>query len=213
MRKYDDNRIVALKFDRSQGFTVTQLIAKYSMPKTSVWHHIKDINLSDDVRRIITSSRGGSTMRAKNRWSRQEEIAKGIFENFDENTAWPVLLTALYWAEGTKSSFVFTNTDADMIRIFLKTIRTHLKIADTDVDVLIRVHHQSKISECRHYWSKVTGIAVRSIRTNVHDKYNKSVATYGMCRLTLRKGGNHLKLMHCLIRVLTARMLTPAKLP
>ena len=209
VQKYTDLQLVALKQDRLNGYTVPKLMAKYSIPKTSIWHHIKDLRLSQQAKQVINSSRGGSAARAQVRWTSAQERAEELLRDFDEKNIWAVLLTALYWAEGTKSSFVFTNTDDSMIKIFLKLVRNYLKILDKDMDVLIRICRPMKPEQCRRHWSEITGISLSDIRINYHDKHNKSTTTYGMCRITFRVGGNHLKLMHCLIRELTAKMLPP----
>ena len=208
MRKYGKQTLDSLRQDRLNGYTVSKLITKYSIPKTSIWHHIQNLKLSDDARRIINSSRGGSAVRARGKWQAADAKASELLQNFDERTVWPALLTAFYWAEGTKSSFVFTNTDEAMIRIFLKLVRKYLNIQNKDIDVLIRICKPMKPEQCRRYWSGVTNISFRNIRINSHDAYNKSTTVHGMCRITFRTGGDNLKLIHCLIRGLTAKMLS-----
>ena len=185
-------------------------MGKYSLPKTTVWHNIQGVKLTKEGAATIRSSRGGNSVRCEKRWTAAQAKADSILNDFREESSWPVLLAALYWAEGTKKTgFVFTNTDPAMIRIFLKLVRKYLHIPDEDMDILIRICDPMKPGLCRKYWSTITEIPVRNVRTNYHDAYNKSTTTYGMCRISFRKGGDHLKLMHCLTRGITAKMLAP----
>lgn len=205
--RYSQSLLNSLKQDRLSGCTVPELVTKYSMPKTSVWHHIQNLKLPTEIQQNLRSSRGGSAARAQERWKIADSEAEKLLGDFKERQIWPVLLTALYWAEGTKSSFVFTNTDESMMRIFLRLVRVYLHIPDDRIDVLVRICKPMKPLVCRRHWSSVTGIPVRNVRVNFHDQYNKSTTKYGMCRITLKGGGDQLKLLHCLIRHLTDKML------
>ena len=213
MKSHPRKIISSIKKDRLNGSSISQLIALYELPKTTIWEYIKDLTLSEESLKLIRSRQGGSARRSKERWNIAREKAKLILREVDIDKSWPILIAALYWAEGTKySGFVFTNTDESMIKIFIKILREQLEIKDQDIDVLIRTSGDMDPIVCRHYWSKVTSIPFESVRINYNDKQNKSKSSHGMCRLTIRKGGNSLKLMHCLIDEMAAKILGPLPL-
>ena len=200
--------VAAVKADRAKGMSIPALVSKYSIPKTTVWHQVKDVHLSEDIKKKIRSKQGGSALRNKKSWLNAEKEAEILLSDFSEKSVWPVLLTALYWSEGTKKGgFIFTNTDRQMIRVYLKILRLRLKIKDEDIIVLIRTCAPMSPIACRKYWSAATGIAVGRIRINHDDRQNKSKTTYGMCRVTVKKGGYFLKLVHCLTKGLADTML------
>jgi len=205
--RHSPQLIVALKEDRHKGFSISELVERYDIAKTTVWHHIRKVEVPEGALRRIRSQQGGSARRSKERWLLAEKQAKKLLDFFDEEDAWVVLLVALYWAEGSKGSFVFTNTDEKMIRIFLKIIRNQLTIPDKDIDIMIRTCTPMNPIVCRRYWSRITKVPFRYVRINHNDKQNKSKTNFGMCRVIIKKGGQHLKLIHCLIQELTARML------
>lgn len=62
------------------------------------------------------------------------------------------------------------------------------------------------IEMCKAHWSAVTEMPKDRMRINHDDKHNKSKTSFGMCRITLKRGGYKLKLMHCLIRELVVKM-------
>lgn len=69
---------------------------------------------------------------------------------------------ALYWGEGTKSltrsnlSLSFVNSDAEMVRFFLRFVREILKVPDEKIRAGIHLYNGCTDAEGRRYWSKVT---------------------------------------------------------
>ena len=187
--------------------SIIDLAKKYKRGKTTIWHHVHDIKLSRDKEVILRARKGTSKKRSKDEWVRAEHEAKSILGDFSVANTWSILFTALYWAEGTKSSFVFTNTDAEMIRIFLDFLKRFLNVEDERIDIMIRTSIPMQPYECRKYWANVTGFSLKCIRINHNDQHNKSKTTYGMCRITVRKGGYLLKLFYCLKKGIVASML------
>jgi hypothetical protein len=118
----------------------------------------------------------------------------------------PIILTLLYWAEGTKSSFVFTNTDGEMIRVFLTILHRDFGISIERLQILIRLGTHQQKKEILKYWSRITGVSVANLRVNIHPQYNKTTARYGLCRITLTKGSQLLKVVSALQRELTSHI-------
>jgi hypothetical protein len=72
---------------------------------------------------------------------------------------------ALYWGEGTKyervggtAAVVFTNSDPEMIRVFLCFVRLVLKIKEDRIRAGINLYDIKKIATSRKYWAGVTGL-------------------------------------------------------
>lgn len=208
MRRHAPHLLSSIKEDRLKGLSISELMRKYSLPKTTIWYQVKDITVPKNLLGLIKSKQGGSAQRSKDGWDAAQIAAGSILKDFDEQTIWPVLIAALYWSEGTKrSGFVFTNTDHIMIRVFLKILRERFDVRDDELDILIRTCTPMDPLMCRRYWSEVTTMPISRVRINHDDKQNKSKSTYGICRITLLKGGKKLKLMHCLIEGLADKML------
>ncbi len=208
MRRHSLSIVSSLKKDRQAGASITDLMKKYSLPKSTVWHHTRGIVLSFEQTSLLRSRQASGKRRSEEKWKQAEVEARKLLLNFKEKDIWPVLLAALYWSEGTKKSgFVFTNTDKEMVRVFLKILRTKLRVKNEDLDILVRTSGKMDAGICRTYWGKVAGVSSNVIRINYNAVQNRSKTEYGICRITLRKGGYHLKLMHCLIQGMTAKML------
>ena len=211
MRRHPPDLRNTVRVERKLGLGIDELAKKYSLPRTTVWHYVHDIILSENLRRKLRSRQGGTHKRTKEHWLKAENEAKQLLSVVDVKSSWPVLLTALYWSEGTKKGgFVFTNTDPEMIKIFLDLLRNKLNVKDPDFDIMIRTCIPMNPADCKKYWSEITQIHEKSLKINHNDAQNKSKTKFGMCRITVRKGGYILKLMHCLIRALVAKMLDEA---
>lgn len=129
--------IALLKRERHSGAPLPYLVNKYGLSKTTIWHHIKDVTLSNDSLEQLRA-RGGQ-VRGDKEWKRAQALATKLLIRVKADAVWVSVLAALYWSEGTKKSgFVFTNTDANMVRVFLKILRDRLNIPDSDFSVLVR---------------------------------------------------------------------------
>ena len=45
MRVHPKNKIKKLKLLRRQGFSINELVSELNIPKTTVWHHIKEVKV------------------------------------------------------------------------------------------------------------------------------------------------------------------------
>ena len=70
---------------------------------------------------------------------------------------------ALYWGEGTKHehtrgtvSVIFTNSDPEMIKVFLRFVRIILKTKEERIRSGINLYDEKKIAISRKYWASIT---------------------------------------------------------
>ena len=175
---------------------------KYKMPKTSVWHHVKSIQLNNKKRAILQSRRGGSSMRKQKSEEMAREEACKIAKLINFSTSLPLIVSSLYWAEGHKKAFTFTNTDPNMVKVFLFGMNKYFGIRKIQWSLLIRITRDNNRHRVIRYWNHITGIPTQNIKVNVDIKQNKSRAINGICRIALRKGGYQLKIIHALIRTM-----------
>lgn len=76
---------------------------------------------------------------------------------------------ALYWAEGGKRAMKngkettlhavsFSNTDPDMIRLYLRFVREVLEVSNDKIKIGVRIFEHSNPENIIRYWSKITGV-------------------------------------------------------
>lgn len=71
-----------------------------------------------------------------------------------------LVCSLLFWAEGSKvtGKVVFTNSDSNMIRVFLKLLRLSFDLDEKKFRALIHLHEYHDESFALKYWSKITSI-------------------------------------------------------
>ena len=89
-----------------------------------------------------------------------------------------VIGVALYWAEGYKKSIVrngrevthhpvsLTNSDPNIVGIFLKFLREHCRVPNNKIKAGLRIFQHQNENELIRYWHKKTGI--------IQDNFNKT---------------------------------------
>lgn len=113
-----------------------------------------------------------------------------------------IIASMLYWAEGVKrgSEFVdFVNSDANMIQLFLKSLRNIYQIDESKLRVLLYCYKNQNPNELIEYWSKTLNInrdqfTKPYIREN-YDPKNIGRMKYGVIHLRYHDKKLLLKIM------------------
>jgi len=71
-----------------------------------------------------------------------------------------VILSMIYECEGSKdrSGIRFTNSDPDVIKLFLKTLRSVFLIQEHRLKVRVHIHDYQDDTEIKRFWSDMTEI-------------------------------------------------------
>jgi hypothetical protein len=189
--------IKSIRNDRLVGFTISQLVEKYSISKTTIWHHIHDIELPQSIKTKILSGKGGSTKRKFNQIARAEKEASILLRGNDRELVMAVAM--LYWAEGHKKSFVFTNTDYRMLKLYIKFLNKVLGINKEDYRILIRTSDPIVPDSAIQYWSKVLNLPSSVFKANHDNIQNRTKTKFGICRIMVVKSNYHHKIILSLI--------------
>lgn len=207
MRVHSSDKIEELKRLRSQGMSIGQLVAETQMPKTTIWHHVHKIELSEEHRKILRT-RQGSAKREQKNWKEARERAANILASPYRDAI--IALAMLYWAEGNKKHGCnFVNTDGVMIATYLLVLRKVLNIPEHSIKPTLRIFTGMDESLCLTHWSQVTKIPESRFKVYLNDGGSRGRSPFGMCRITISragKGGNILKLIHSVIKIFSAEL-------
>ncbi|HOX40917.1 MAG TPA: hypothetical protein PK263_01855, partial [bacterium] len=95
----------------------------------------------------------------------------------------------LYWGEGTKlgNSVVFSNSDPDMIKLFLDFLRQVCMVDETRLRLLLHAYSDQDEAGLRLFWSNITGIPITQFsKTFLHSRKGgtyKKTSDYGTISL------------------------------
>ncbi len=197
-----------IKALRREGRSIIEIMNTMSLAKTTVWHHVQDVELTIEQENIILSRRGGSNRRKNERIDIAKRQAKELIAS--PYSLDIVSIAMLYWGEGhKKSACSLTNTDPVMIRVYLKVLRSVLMIPDRELFIEVRIFAGMNSIECLRFWSEVTNIGISDIKLRVNDGGTSGRSQYGICRVTIRKGHQYLKLLLAIYGEVSEKILSP----
>lgn len=117
----------------------------------------------------------------------------------------------LWWAEGTKIrpdkrwknkfnySVEITNTDPEIITIFLRFIRIRLGVQNERIKIQLQIHQGDKQNDLERYWSEITGIPRSQFnKTIIRPVGNKLGKSKGTCKVRIHSKNLHLELLRLL---------------
>ncbi len=114
MRVYSAEKIKEIKKFRKVGYSINELVREFSIPKTTVWHHIHNVKVLPRYCAILKAKQSGSAKRKQRRLLEAEEEAKKILYGPHRNYA--IILAMLHWCEGSKKVCEFINSDSQMVK-------------------------------------------------------------------------------------------------
>lgn len=180
---------------RKTGHTLGEIIDQVKLPKTTIWHHIKDISISPKYTRIFAKKQATSIVRSSREWDKARLEAKNFIpQKFDVSTA-ALLASAIYWGEGSKRDFNLANSDPDLVRLFMRCMRK-FGISPRQFALHVRIYDDLNPDTAVKYWLSVTKIPRSNVvKVEVLKGRKNGKLPYGMCRVRLYKGAYQLKLL------------------
>ncbi len=194
---------------RQQGLSYLEISEKILVSKSTLSVWLRSIELSAEQKeRLIEKQqigiKRGGEKRKEQRIEKTEKIFKAAELDIDKLTARDLWLigTALYWGEGHKEKdtnvsvgVIFTNSDALMIKLFLRWLLEICKVKREDLIFNIFIHrsHGNRLDEVLKYWAGITEFEenifkiyfrnnrIKTERKNTGKKY------YGILRVKVRR--------------------------
>lgn len=200
MRIHSIDKIKNLKQLRKKGYSINELVKELSIPKTTVWHHVHNIIISPKYALLLKSKQGGSAKRSQQGWERARDYARKLL--CSPHREYAIAIATLYWGEGSKKVCEFINSDGRMIKLYLILLEKLFNISKVDTGSIkptMRIFSGMDKKESLKYWSDITGITKGNFLVRFNDGGKRGKTKHGMCRITVRKGGYILKILHSLI--------------
>jgi len=213
MAKYD-KRIKARAM-RKNGISIIVIARRLAVSKSSVSLWCRDIILTEEQSKKLVKNKGvslttGQRMGAETNRKKKTDViktsdvfGKRIIKKISKRELL-LISTAFYWCEGSKtdstSTFIFVNSDPDMILIMKKFLIYVMEVPLEDIVCSIQINrmHENRIKKVLIFWKKLLKLKSYQIRkpyfvnTKVNKVYENYDRYYGVCRLFVRRG-KHLK--------------------
>ena len=149
-------------------------------------------NLPEHINRWL-QRRNASQIISEKQLNLANQKAIGLVSKLnDESLA--LTCAALYWAEGAKKDFSFTNSDPEMIKVFIVCIKRLFNVNNEDVRISIRMYEGMDRGDSIDFWSKIVGFELKNnVSINIVKGRKVGKLKYGMCRVRVKKAGLLLK--------------------
>jgi len=170
---------------RRKGLSYKEILEKVPVAKSTLSVWLQKMPLTDAEKAILKRRRESNISVGRIRAAASLHDLKVARDNilfetarkeFELNRKDPFFYVgmALYWAEGSKRSdmFTFVNSDSDMVFVMLKWMEKFLGVNRNDVHARLYIHKPYAHENCEHYWSSETGIPLKNFRRTVYKPTN-----------------------------------------
>ncbi len=205
-------KIKEISYLRERGYTIPEICSKLKIAKTTVFYYARKVTILPEFMDSWRVKRGGSK-RIKN-LKEEKALREAEILLKDISTKEKILfISALYWAEGNKKDFMLTNTDSNLIKVFVSGLREIFNIRDERLKVSIRIYEDMNKDKCLDFWSKVVNLPKEQFqRISVLTGKKKGKLEFGMCRVRVSKGGDLLKQLKAINAVFSSLVESKANL-
>lgn len=178
---------------RKKGYSVPEISREYKIPKSTVLRHIKDVKILPRYYQRWLDRRNASKIISERNWNLADRRAKKTIGSLSGKDLL-LIVASLYWAEGAKRDFSFSNTDPEMIKAFVYALRKVFRVKEEDFKISLRIYEDLNKNICLRYWSGILGINLnKETSVNILKGSKVGKLKYGMCRIRIKKGGLLLK--------------------
>lgn len=196
-------RIAKIKKLRSSGYSIPEITKQLNIPKTTVFNYAKNVKILPEFEKRWLSKRGGSRKRKLLKTQQAILEAKNFVNKISQRDKL-LFLSALYWAEGNKKDFILSNTDPNLIKVFITTLRQVFKLENDRLRISIRIYQDMDKEECLTFWSSIVEVPKEKfLKVNILYGKKQGKLRYGMCRVRVAKGGDLLKKIHAINKIFT----------
>lgn len=121
---------------------------------------------------------------------------------------------SLYWAEGVKSErgvstpLVFTNSDPDMISVYMQFLRKILLVPEDTIRAGIHIYNNHDPVECRKFWANITGLPedrfyiITQISRSSQNKRPFNILPYGTATIRVSNRKYFFKMKGMIARII-----------
>ena len=185
---------------RTRGRSIPEISSLCGVSKSTVSRYVKNVKILPRYYQRWHERKNASRIISDRKLADASARASYLIQDLSNRD---LIITAslLYWAEGAKRDLSFSNTNPEMIRIFVYIVNNILGVKKEDLRVSLRLYEDLDEKTCLRFWSKITGINLNK-KTSINLLYGKKKGKleYGMCRIRVKKGGDLLKYFFAIVK-------------
>lgn len=210
MIKKTKEKAIAIRL-RKQGYSYSEILKKIKVAKSTLSIWLKEVQLAKPQKQRLSKKKEEARLKALKSIKRKRKnitkklIQKGIREvgSLEKKDLFLIGIV-LYWAEGSKQKennvsqgVIFSNSDPEMIIIFIKWLKEFCKINDKEIVFSLYIHEAIKnhTEEVKNRWKKVLALANNKkinvcFKKNIIKRKLNIKNYYGVLRIRVIKSTN-----------------------
>jgi len=196
------NQIIQL---RKSGHSLPEIRKITGKGNGLVSKYIQGVKILPQYYNVWKMKQGGSKARADAEWNKAKNTAENLIGSLDGKERL-LIAACLYWGEGTKTELNLSNTDPNLIRIFVRCLE-EIGVTKDKLRVTIRVYDDLDKSKAMEFWARVIGIPKNQIlNVNVLKGKKSGKLQHGMCRIRVTKSAPYFKIIKSIIEVIIKKI-------
>ncbi|MEK7107383.1 MAG: hypothetical protein AAB899_04330 [Patescibacteria group bacterium] len=174
----EKGRAIAL---RKKGYSYRDILREVHVSKSSISLWLQDLPLTKDEKTYLKSRRDSNISRGRMRaaaslhelrLSRDNVLLQEARKEFVLYREVSLFTTgiALYWAEGSKrtSVFSFANSDSEMINLMLSWIERFFGVGRKAIKVRLYIHKPYAHENCESWWSREISVPLSNFQKTIY---------------------------------------------
>lgn len=183
---------------RRKGHSISEIKKITGKGNSLISKYIKNVEIFPEYIDLWKIKQGASKQKSEKEWEKARKMASSLIKNIGSKEK-ILILSSLYWGEGTKNDFSLSNTDPDLIKVFVDYLK-EFGITKDKLRITIRLYEDINSKKAINYWSKIIGVPKKQIlNINILNGKKNGKLKYGMCRIRIIRGGQYLKLIKSVI--------------
>lgn len=165
---------------------------------STVAKYISGIQVLPEYAEILRVKQGGSKERARIHWEKARLAARDMLGELSQRDRL-LLMTGLYWGEGSKGAFDFINGDPYLVRAYIDGLFA-LGVKKEEIRLNFRIFSDMDKSVITKFWVGFLKFDESQVGWfEVVEGNGKRKLLHGMCRVHVIKGAPYFKLIMSMI--------------
>jgi hypothetical protein len=148
-------------------YSLKEISRQFGVVKSTASLWSRDVVLNKKAEeRLLTVIKRGQLVSARNKKAKTKAIEDRYLEEAHEEMGLnpnygKIICAMIYWCEGAKAAregVKFTNSDPNLVRVFLKLFRKNFILDEARFHPCIHIHSYHSKEKQLDFWSKVTDI-------------------------------------------------------
>lgn len=203
LAKKDVDTIISL---REHGHSLPEIRKITGKPNGTVFKYIQGVAVLPEFLQILKEKQGGSKSRSLRNWQvAAEETKRRLGTPFTDREKL-LILSSLYWGEGTKTELNIINSDSALLRVVVDCLKS-LGVRNEDFKINLRVFSDCDQEKAVAHWVRELDLPQSQMQNiNILEGKKQGKLIYGMCRLRVTKGDRYFKLIMSVIDLMKSNI-------